>query len=181
VVNSFKKIRPAAGGLATTGLNSNDYSVEAPFTDDADKGDLRLDYQQDANSSWFLRISDRKETGVNHVTIPLPLDGQTNGTIRILDQQAALGYTHLFGRGQDSGCAAGDFADEGGQVQPVDWRRRVRDSWIAVEPGGGGRIAFGGDYGLHGIRAAEHESAVAEPGAARSQGELHVGEGAITR
>ena len=31
------------------------------------------------------------------MTIPLPLDGQTNGTIRILDQQAALGNTHLFG------------------------------------------------------------------------------------
>ena len=27
----------------------------------------------------------------------LPLDGQTNGNIRILDQQIALGYTQLFG------------------------------------------------------------------------------------
>ncbi len=97
VVNYFKKIPLPQSGLASTGLNSNDYSVEPPFTDYSDKGDLRLDYQQDANSSWFLRISDRKETGVNHVTIPLPLDGQTNGTIRILDQQVALGYTHLFG------------------------------------------------------------------------------------
>ena len=83
--------------MATTGLNSNDYAVEVPFTDNSDKGDLRLDYQQNANTSWFLRISDRKETGVNYPTIPLPLDGQTNGTIRILDQQVALGYTHLFG------------------------------------------------------------------------------------
>ncbi len=97
VVNYFKKIPLPQSGLASTGLNSNDYSVEAPFTDNSDKGDLRLDYQQNANSSWFLRISDRKETGVNYTTIPLPLDGQTNGTIRILDQQAALGYTHLFG------------------------------------------------------------------------------------
>ena len=97
VVNYFKKIQLPTAGLATTGLNSNDYSVEAPFTDNSDKGDLRLDYQQSANSSWFLRISDRKETGVNHVTIPLPLDGQTNGTIRILDQQVALGNTYLFG------------------------------------------------------------------------------------
>ncbi len=97
VVGYFKKIPLPQSGLASTGLNSNDYSVEAPFTDDSDKGDLRLDYQQNANSSWFVRISDRKETGVNHVTIPLPLDGQTNGTIRILDQQAALGNTYLFG------------------------------------------------------------------------------------
>lgn len=84
-------------GVSTTGLNSDDYAQEVPFTDNSDKGDLRLDYQQSASSSWFLRISDRKETGVNHPTIPLPLDGESNGTIRILDQQVALGYTHLFG------------------------------------------------------------------------------------
>ena len=29
--------------------------------------------------------------------IPLPLDSTANGNIRILDQQVALGYTHLFG------------------------------------------------------------------------------------
>jgi hypothetical protein len=84
-------------GVSTTGLASDDYAKEVPFTDKSDKGDLRLDYQQSASSSWFLRISDRKETGVNYPTIPLPLDGQANGTIRILDQQVALGYTHLFG------------------------------------------------------------------------------------
>jgi outer membrane receptor protein involved in Fe transport len=93
---SFESQLPVSG-LPATGLASNDYAVEAPFTDDSDKGDLRLDYQQNASSAWFLRISDRKETGVNYPTIPLPLDGQTNGTIRILDQQVALGYTHLFG------------------------------------------------------------------------------------
>jgi len=102
IVDSFRKIQglPMAGletGTNPTGLASNDYAVEAPFTDNSDKGDLRLDYQQSQNSSWFLRISDRKETGVNYPTISLPLDGQTNGTIRILDQQVALGYTHLFG------------------------------------------------------------------------------------
>ena len=94
--------KPFAGqlpvsGVATTGLNSDDYAKEVPFTDNSDKGDLRLDYQQSPVSSWFLRISDRKETGVNYPVIPLPLDSTANGTIRILDQQAALGYTHLFG------------------------------------------------------------------------------------
>ena len=93
---TFANQLPVAG-VPSTGLNSNDYSAQIPFTDNSDKGDLRLDYQQNANSSWFLRISDRKETGVNYPTIPQPLDGQTNGTIRILDQQVALGYTHTFG------------------------------------------------------------------------------------
>jgi hypothetical protein len=99
ILSYFQKIsgQLPISGLATTGLASNDYPAVVPFTDDSDKGDLRLDYQQSQSSSWFLRISDRKETGVNYPTIPLPLDGQSNGTIRILDQQVALGYTHLFG------------------------------------------------------------------------------------
>ena len=98
IVGYFRTIPglPAAG-LPTTGLASNNYAVEAPFTDNADKGDLRLDYQQSPASSWFLRVSDRKENAVNHPPIPLPLDGQSNGSIRILDQQVAAGYTHLFG------------------------------------------------------------------------------------
>ena len=98
IIGFFKQVPGLpASGLATTGLATNDYSALIPFTDDSDKGDIRLDYQQSANSSWFLRVSDRKETGVNHPSILLPLDGQTNGTIRILDQQVALGYTHLLG------------------------------------------------------------------------------------
>src|SRR5580700_9845280 len=84
-------------GLATTGLASNDYAVQVPFTDNADKGDLRLDWQINPKSSAFLRVSDRKENGVNFAAIPIPLDGQTNGKIRILDQQIALGATQLFG------------------------------------------------------------------------------------
>lgn len=98
VVNFFKQIPGLpVQGSASTGLASGDYAVQVPFTDNSDKGDLRLDWQQNPASSWFLRISDRKETGVNYPAIPLPLDGQTNGTIRILDQQIALGHTHLFG------------------------------------------------------------------------------------
>ena len=89
---------PAIGGAATGGLVSNDYATTSvPFTDNSDKGDLRLDYQQNQNTSWFLRISDRKETGINYPTIPLPLDGQTNGRAKIHDDQVAAGYTRLFG------------------------------------------------------------------------------------
>jgi hypothetical protein len=98
IISYFKQISGLpVSGLPTTGLASNDYAVQVPFTDNADKGDLRLDYQITPKSSAFLRISDRKENGVNYPSIPIPLDGQTNGTIRILDQQIALGYTYLFG------------------------------------------------------------------------------------
>jgi len=99
IIGYFQKFASSLplSGAASTGLNSNDYAKQVPFTDKSDKGDLRLDYQQSPSSSWFLRISDRKETGVNFPVIPLPLDSTANGTIRILDQQVALGYTHLFG------------------------------------------------------------------------------------
>ncbi|HUA98672.1 MAG TPA: TonB-dependent receptor [Terracidiphilus sp.] len=98
IITYFKQITALPiSGLASTGLNTDDYAYEAPFTDNSDKGDLRLDYHQSENTSWFLRISDRKETGVNYPTILEPLDGTQNGTQRILDQQVALGYTHLMG------------------------------------------------------------------------------------
>lgn len=92
------QIAPGSSGInSSTGIATNDCATNAPFTDNADKGDLRLDYQQNDKSSWFLKISDRKETGINYRTLPGPVDGQTNGRIKILDQQAALGYTHTFG------------------------------------------------------------------------------------
>ena len=99
VVGFFKTFSAGlpVAGAATTGLATNDYAVQVPFTDHSDKGDLRFDFNQSPTASWFLRVSDRKENGVNYPAIPLPLDGQTNGAIRVLDQQITLGYTHLFG------------------------------------------------------------------------------------
>jgi hypothetical protein len=102
IISYFKQIPglPVSGlttGATPTGLAQNDYAVQVPFTDNADKGDLRLDWQINPANSAFLRISDRKENGVNYPSIPIPLDGQTNGNIRILDQQIALGYTRLLG------------------------------------------------------------------------------------
>jgi hypothetical protein len=98
VVNAFKNISGLpVNGVASTGLNADDYSVQIPFRDYGDKGDLRLDYAPNASSRYFLRVSDRKETGTNFPTIPLPLEGQTAGPQRILDQQIAFGYTGFFG------------------------------------------------------------------------------------
>ena len=98
IVNAFKDIQGLpTSGLATTGANTDDYSVLIPFKDYYDKGDLRLDYVPSATQRYFIRISDRKETGTNFNTIPEPLDGQASGPQRILDQQIAIGYTGTFG------------------------------------------------------------------------------------
>jgi hypothetical protein len=101
IVNVFKTIPglPVSGTTATTGggVNTDDYSVLVPFKDYYDKGDLRFDYVPSATQRYFLHISDRKETGTNFPTIIEPLDGQSSGPQRILDQQIALGYTGTFG------------------------------------------------------------------------------------
>ena len=83
-------------GLSTTGVATNDCPLNAPFTDHADKGDLRLAFQQNANTSWFLKVSDRKEVGKNYNLLAEPIDMQTNGHILIHDQQVAAGYNHAF-------------------------------------------------------------------------------------
>lgn len=98
IVDAFKSISGLpVSGSATTGENAADYPVLIPFRDYSDKGDLRLDYTQSPSARYFLRISDRKETAINFPTMPLPLEGQTGGYQRILDQQIALGYTGSFG------------------------------------------------------------------------------------
>jgi outer membrane receptor protein involved in Fe transport len=98
IVAAFKNINGLpVSGAAANGQSTDDYSVQIPFRDYADKGDLRLDYVPNSTSRYFLRVSDRKETGTNFPTIPLPLEGQTAGPQRILDQQVAIGYTGTFG------------------------------------------------------------------------------------
>lgn len=98
IVSYFKQIGGLpVSGSTTAGTSSNDYAAQVPFSDNADKGDLRLDFQQDQKNSYFVRVSDRKENAVNFPSILLPLDGQTNGSIRVQSQQVAVGYTHLFG------------------------------------------------------------------------------------
>ncbi|WP_263382276.1 TonB-dependent receptor [Granulicella arctica] len=98
IITAFRQvpISPVPGAPGT-GLAQFNYAVQVPFTDNSDKGDLRFDYQQNPSTSWFLRVSDRKENALNSPALPLPLDGQTNGKIRVLDQQAVLGFTRLFG------------------------------------------------------------------------------------
>jgi hypothetical protein len=99
ILADFKNISAnlPTSGLANTGAATDDYAALVPFTDNADKGDLRFDWQITPMRSAFLRISDRKENAINFPSIPIPLDGQTNGHIRLLDQQIAAGFTQLFG------------------------------------------------------------------------------------
>lgn len=86
-------------GASVTGT-SNNYTGTSRFTDNSDKGDLRLDYQASHKDAIFLRVSDRKENAVNFPVLPLPLDGGSNGTQRILDQQVVVGWTRTLSNNQ---------------------------------------------------------------------------------
>ena len=110
------------------------------------------------------KVSDRKETGVNYPTLPLPLDGQTNGAIKIHDQQVALGYTHLMGANKVLDARVGSVRDEGRQVLAVDRRQRLQ-RFPGCRPSDGLRRSALHRHlrRFHGLRTAEHESAVAEP------------------
>ncbi len=187
IIGYFKQIEAAlpVAGITTaatangvTGLASNDYSVQVPFTDNADKGDLRFDYQATPSSAFFLRISDRKEDGVNYPSIPIPLDGQTNGTIRILDQQIALGYTQLFGSDRVLDARLGLDRTKAGKYNLSIGNTAFNNipglpTTNAVVAGGLPSI---GIRRLHRHRTTEPQSAVAGPRDHRSQGELHLGQ-----
>jgi outer membrane receptor protein involved in Fe transport len=95
IVTSYSNVLPSrCQDNSTSGVDTNNCALNVPFTDNSDKGDLRLDFQQNQKTSWFLKVSDRKETGVNYPMLPEPIDGQTNGVIRIHDEQVAFGYNH---------------------------------------------------------------------------------------
>jgi hypothetical protein len=84
----------------TMTATSNDYRGTSRFTDNSDKGALRLDWQASKSDAIFLRVSDRKENAVNFPVLPLPLDGGSNGVQRILDQQVVAGWTHIISTNQ---------------------------------------------------------------------------------
>ncbi|MEK6397419.1 MAG: TonB-dependent receptor, partial [Terriglobus sp.] len=97
VIGYLNTLVPVASNVTTL---SNDYRGSSRFTDNSDKGSVRLDWQATKKDALFLRVSDRKENAVNFPVLPLPLDGGSNGVQRILDEQALLGYTHIINNNQ---------------------------------------------------------------------------------
>jgi hypothetical protein len=97
VVNYLNALVPIDPSVTIT---NNNYRGSSRFTDNSDKGDLRIDWQANSANSLFLRVSDRKENAVNFPVLPLPLDGGSNGVQRINSQQALLGWTHTINPNQ---------------------------------------------------------------------------------
>ena len=80
---------------------SNNYTNPAQSSSNySDKGDVRLDYTLNPRNSFFLRVSDLKQNATDFPIFGLPLDGNSNGKQRILDQQVAVGYTRVISANQ---------------------------------------------------------------------------------
>jgi hypothetical protein len=124
-MNALPSNCQVTSGNAISGLAASDCPTNAPFTDKADKGDLRLDFQQSEKSSWFLKVSDRKETGINFPLLPEPIDMQTNGVTKILDRQIALGYNHTISSNK---IIDARFALSG--TQAGKWTKAIGTSYI---------------------------------------------------
>ncbi len=96
-----KRIAALVAGLpGLTSAASNNFTTLQRSINYSDKGDLRLDYNFNPNNSAFLRISDLKQNATDFPIFGLPLDGNSNGKQRILDQQIAVGYTRVIGANQ---------------------------------------------------------------------------------
>jgi hypothetical protein len=100
-------VSPAALKIASliaqqgpTSAIQNNFTTLQRSNNFSDKGDLRLDWTLNQKNSFFLRVSDLKQNATDFPVFGLPLDGNSNGKQRILDQQIALGYTRVIGSNQ---------------------------------------------------------------------------------
>ncbi len=91
LIGQLPGLTSAPNSNFTTFQRSNNYT---------DKGNLRLDYAIDSKNSVFVRASHFKTNATDFPIFGLPLDGNSNGKQRILDQQIAGGYTRVIGANQ---------------------------------------------------------------------------------
>ncbi len=88
------------GKLSPGTAASNNFTTLQRSQNFSDKGDIRLDYTLNSRNSFFLRVSDLKQNATDFPIFGLPLDGNSNGKQRILDQQVAVGYTRVVSSNQ---------------------------------------------------------------------------------
>jgi hypothetical protein len=95
--------RQIAGFITQLGPGTaaaSNYTTLQRSTNKGDKGDLRLDWTFNPRNSMFVRASQLKTNAIDYPIFGLPLDGNSNGYQRILDQQLAVGYTRVVGANQ---------------------------------------------------------------------------------
>ena len=97
---SARTIAGLIGHLNPTSATANNFTTFQRSNNNTDKGDLRLDYSINSKNSVFVRASHLKTNATDFPIFGLPLDGNSNGKQRILDQQIAGGYTRVISSNQ---------------------------------------------------------------------------------
>ena len=72
---------------------SNNYESQPRRTDQNDKGDIRYDHYLNSKVNFFGRYSHRLLNNFEPPAIPGPSGGNSNGSVRVLNKQAAFGTT----------------------------------------------------------------------------------------
>jgi Carboxypeptidase regulatory-like domain/TonB dependent receptor-like, beta-barrel/TonB-dependent Receptor Plug Domain len=80
----------------TTGAASNNYENLPRSKFYNDKGDLKIDHTFNPGMTAFVRLSQRKLNNFEAPTIPGLSGGNSNAFVRVLNQQAAGGFTYNF-------------------------------------------------------------------------------------
>lgn len=97
---SARTIAGLVAQLGPTAATNSNYTTFQRSNNNSDKGDLRLDWAMNQKNTMFLRLSQLKQNATDFPIFGLPLDGNSNGKQRILDQQLAVGYTRVIGSNQ---------------------------------------------------------------------------------
>lgn len=93
IAGDIAQLNPGPGATAN-------FTTLQHSTNKGNKGDLRLDFSFNPRNSMFVRLSQAKTNAIDFPIFGLPLDGNSNGYQRILDQQLAVGYTRVIGANQ---------------------------------------------------------------------------------
>jgi hypothetical protein len=95
---------------------SNNFESLPRQTDQNDKGDIRIDYYASSKLNFFFRYSHRLANNFEPPAIPGPSGGNSNGTIRVLNYQAAYGLTYTLSSRSVAEFRMGVSQTEGGKL-----------------------------------------------------------------
>jgi outer membrane receptor protein involved in Fe transport len=90
-----KKVLAALPAPTLAGI-ANNYDSLPRQSDYNDKFDAKIDYQVSSKISSFVRLSHRKMNNFEPPSIPGPSGGDSNGYVRVLNQQLAGGITYTL-------------------------------------------------------------------------------------
>jgi hypothetical protein len=79
-----------------TSSRANNFESQPRRSDNNDKGDVRYDQYFNSSTSAFVRYSHRLMENLEPPAIPGPSGGNSNGNVRVLNQQIVLGFTRTL-------------------------------------------------------------------------------------